>query len=102
MQINPNNSNINVVDSIMGSGKTSWSIQYMNESDSEKNFIYITPFLSEVKRVKESVTSRNFVEPTHKGKGKLDNLKKLIIEERDIVSTHALFRNAGEESKPVI
>ncbi|GGF16959.1 hypothetical protein GCM10010954_14520 [Halobacillus andaensis] len=89
--------NIYVVDSIMGSGKTSWSIQYMKQADKEKNFIYITPFLNEVKRVKNAVTGRNFIEPENKGKGKLDNFKKLIMNERDIVSTHALFRSADKD-----
>lgn len=89
--------NINVVDSIMGSGKTSWAIQHMEEADKETRFIYITPFLSEVERVKTSVTSRNFKEPLNTGKGKLDNLKKLVLDEHDIVSTHALFQNADEE-----
>jgi hypothetical protein len=88
---------VHVIDSIMGSGKKSWSIQYMNESAEDTNFIYITPFLSEVQRVKESVTTRKFTEPTNKGKGKLDNLKKLIVEECDIASTHALFEQADEE-----
>lgn len=88
---------VNVVDSIMGSGKTSWAIQYMNNADSDRNFIYITPFLDEVKRVKDSVTNRKFIAPVNKGKGKLDNLKKLIINENDIVSTHALFQNADAE-----
>lgn len=89
--------NINVIDSIMGSGKTSWAIQYMNNADKDQRFIYITPFLSEVQRVKESVTNRNFTEPLQRGKGKLDNLKKLILDGRDIVSTHALFQKADEE-----
>lgn len=88
---------INVVDSIMGAGKTSWSIQFMNDSPQDKKFIYITPFLTEVKRVKESVTSRKFSEPLHTGKGKMDNLKKLILNENNIVSTHALFQNADPE-----
>ncbi|QPC47369.1 hypothetical protein [Mangrovibacillus cuniculi] len=88
---------INIVDSIMGSGKTSWAIQHMNDVDSERRFIYITPFLSEVERVKSSVTNRNFKDPLNTGKGKLDNLKKLIIDEHDIVSTHALFQTADEE-----
>ena len=90
-------SKINVIDSIMGAGKTSWAIQHMNASDSDINFIYITPFLDEVKRVKESVTSRKFVAPTNKGKGKLANLKQLITNDHDIVSTHALFQDADEE-----
>lgn len=88
---------INVIDSIMGAGKTSWAIQHMNEADSERNFIYITPFLSEVKRVKESVTSRKFVEPLHTGKGKMKNLKQLVVDEKNIVSTHALFQHADKE-----
>lgn len=89
--------NVTVIDSIMGSGKTSWAIQHMNKADADKKFIYITPFLSEVQRVKESVTNRKFVEPVQKGNGKLDNLKKLILNERDIVSTHALFQKADDE-----
>jgi hypothetical protein len=88
---------INVVDSIMGTGKTSWAIQYMNESVKDKKFIYITPFLTEVDRVKKAVTSRSFVEPISTGKGKLDNLKKLILNDCNIVSTHALFKKADEE-----
>lgn len=89
--------NIKIVDSIMGSGKTSWAIQYMNSADSEMRFIYITPFLSEVARIKESVTNRKFVEPVNRGKGKLDNLKQLILNDCNIVSTHALFQTADEE-----
>lgn len=40
--------NIVVVDSLMGQGKTSWAIQYM-DSHPEENFIYIAPLLSEDK-----------------------------------------------------
>lgn len=88
---------IKIVDSIMGSGKTSWAIQFMNGADSDKRFIYITPFLSEVERIKKSVTNRKFVEPINTGNGKLDNLKKLILNDYNIVSTHALFQSADEE-----
>lgn len=88
---------IKIIDSIMGSGKTSWAIQRMQEANTDEKFIYITPFLTEVQRVKSSVTSRKFTEPQNVGKGKLENLKKLILNEADIVSTHALFQNADEE-----
>lgn len=47
----PTQKNINIVDSIMGSGKTSWAIQYMNEAPTYQKFIYITPFKTEVERV---------------------------------------------------
>ena len=35
---------IKVVDSIMGSGKTSWAIDRMNYNDNKK-YVYITPYL---------------------------------------------------------
>ena len=42
--VNEKNLNtITVIDSLMGSGKTSWSIQYINDNPYE-NFLYITPF----------------------------------------------------------
>ncbi|KAB2332926.1 DEAD/DEAH box helicase family protein [Bacillus mesophilum] len=89
---------ITVVDSIMGSGKTQWAIQHMSEAGPMNNFIYITPFLSEVARVKASVTGRTFVEPTiFNDTSKLEDLKRLIASNRDIVSTHALFSRADEE-----
>ncbi|MGP4082059.1 DEAD/DEAH box helicase family protein [Pseudalkalibacillus sp. R45] len=92
-----NKMKVKVIDSIMGSGKTSWAIQYMNEADIGEKFIYITPFLNEVDRVKTSVTGREFVQPeSFKGKNKKAHLKKLIAEGKDIVSTHALFKKADD------
>src|SRR4051794_35154992 len=90
----PTKTKINIIDSIMGSGKTSWAIQYMNGSPRYKKFIYITPFLSEVERVLKA-TDRDFKQPEPmegRSKSKLDNLKKLILDGQDIVSTHELFK----------
>jgi hypothetical protein len=88
---------INIVDSIMGSGKTSWAIQFMNSTPCYKKFIYITPFLNEVERVLNS-TERKFAQPeSKKGGTKLDNLKNLIVKGEDIVSTHALFQRMDNE-----
>lgn len=90
---------INVIDSVMGSGKTSWAIQFMNESGPLDRFIYITPFLSEVQRVKTSAVDRNFIEPNNANEEgrKLRSLKDLIVQGRDIVSTHSLFQTADDE-----
>ncbi|MCA1319786.1 hypothetical protein LC085_07650 [Bacillus tianshenii] len=90
---------IKIIDSIMGSGKTSWAIQYMNEAPIAEKFIYITPFLTEVARVKASVTDRNFLEPNNANadRRKLSSLKDLIVQDADIVSTHSLFQTADEE-----
>lgn len=88
---------ITVVDSIMGSGKTSWAIQHMDEASSSNRFIYITPFKSEIERVIGSL-SRDFVQPENTKDGtKLESLKKLITEGKDIVSTHALFQRMDKE-----
>src|SRR5690625_3820738 len=90
---------ITVIESIMGSGKTSWAIQYMEEADQLEKFVYITPFLDEVNRITTSVTSRDFIEPNNandEGR-KLRSLKDLIVRGKDIVSTHSLFRTADDE-----
>ena len=89
---------ITVVDSMPGTGKTSKAISMMQENP-ETNYIYITPFLSEVDRVKKAVTNRKFYDPTNKNrKGtKLEGLKELILKDKDIISTHALFSSVDEE-----
>lgn len=93
----PTTTKITIIDSIMGSGKTSWAIQYMNSSPRFKKFIYITPFLNEVERVLNS-SVRKFAQPeSKKGGTKLDNLKDLIYKGEDIVSTHALFQRMDNE-----
>jgi hypothetical protein len=90
---------VKVIDSMMGTGKTSYAIQMMNKAPKIQKFIYVTPFLKEVERVKSSVTNRTFTEPdTNHGHGKkLESLKKLIANGEDIVTTHALFGVADEE-----
>jgi len=92
-------SNVKVIDSIMGSGKTSYAIQMMQEAPAEQKFIYVTPFLDEVKRIKQYVTHRDFKEPTveHGGGTKLNSLKRLIADDEDIATTHALFGLADQE-----
>ncbi|MFE4199340.1 hypothetical protein [Aneurinibacillus aneurinilyticus] len=90
---------INVVDSIMGAGKTSWALQYIEQSPPDKKFIYITPYLDEVQRVITSVTSRAFIEPNNRNSEgrKLRSLKQLIADGRDIAATHSLFKAADDE-----
>jgi hypothetical protein len=89
---------VKVIDSMMGTGKTSYAIQLMQEAPLNQKFIYVTPFLDEVQRIKSTVTNRTFKEPDVKhGKGKLDSLKNLIENGNDIVTTHALFAMADED-----
>ncbi|MGH0681367.1 hypothetical protein ACQVQE_01765 [Bacillus mycoides] len=88
---------INIIDSIMGSGKTSWAIQYINESPTGTKFIFITPYLTEIKRIIE-YTTKPFVQPEQNGRrNKLDSLKQAIANGENIVSTHALFKRCDSE-----
>ena len=90
---------ITVIDGIMGSGKTSWCVQYMDESPN--NFLYITPFLEEVNRIIES-TDRLFVQPTNKGAGKMISLRDQLAAEEDIASTHELFKHLDTECQELV
>ncbi len=90
-------SKIIVIDSIMGSGKTSWSIQHINRNSFE-NFLYITPFLDEVNRIIKN-SNRDFKQPINRGNGKLDSINELLACQSDIASTHELFKHLDEESR---
>jgi len=97
---------IKVVDSIMGTGKTSGAINLMNKQD-DNNYIFITPYLNEVERIKKSCTNRKFYEPKIYSKDgslhtKFDSLHELLANEKNITSTHALFKRANEETKELI
>ena len=85
----------------MGSGKTSYVIQKMN-TDTNNKYIYITPFLTEVQRIKEQCTEMKFYEPINIGKGKLDSLHKLLSEGKNITSTHSLFRMSNNITKELL
>jgi hypothetical protein len=90
---NPNyDDRIIVIDSYPGAGKTSFMIQHINELPKDQRVIYITPFLTEVKRVINSCPTKRFRQPERNGYGsKLTDLRELIEQETNIVSTHALF-----------
>lgn len=86
---------VTVVDSIMGSGKTSWAIQYINESNEKKKFMFVTPYLTEVNRIIES-TTKDFVEPESQD-GKLNHLKELVRQGKNIVCSHELLKRTDNE-----
>jgi len=89
---------IKVIDSPPGSGKTSYAINYINELDEDTKIIYITPYLTEVTRILDACWGKDFIQPSEKVAGtKLNHLINLVIEGRNIVSTHALFGNINDE-----
>lgn len=82
---------IRICDAIMGSGKTEAAIRWMNDSGENERFIFVTPYLSEVKRIITSCTKKNFKEPTRDGKGKRNGLKNLLFSGENIATTHKMF-----------
>ena len=91
------NCEVKIVDMIMGAGKTSSAINYINASDNDERFLFITPYLDELDRIKEMCASKNFKEPKEMGT-KLCGIKHLISNGENIVSTHALFRRFDNEA----
>ena len=101
----------------MGSGKTSAAINYIKEHK-EKRFIYITPYLNEVERIIEACNDEqladdewgvspfknntNFFQPKQVEGRKLEGLKKLLENNCNIVTTHALLINLDEEIMELI
>lgn len=91
---------VTIVDSVMGTGKTSWAMDYMN-ANSDENFIYIAPLLSEDARIIDGCNG-DFYAPINLGSGKLENLNDLLAAGDNVASTHVLFRNLNEDSKRYI
>ena len=79
-----------LTDEFIVTHNTTFAIQEMN-SNINKKYIYITPFLSEIDRVIAN-TNINMKAPEHKGKGKLESFEYLISTQQNIASTHVLFQ----------
>jgi hypothetical protein len=90
-----------VVDEIMGSGKTTAAINFINESKNNRKFLFVTPYLSEVQRIKDACKEKNFAEPQNIG-SKLHDIKRLLTAGRNIVSTHALFSHFDAEANKLV
>lgn len=95
-----------VIDAMCGAGKTSYAIQMMNDSyqqglevvegfgensiiDKSDRFIYVTPFLDEVERVKKE-TVIDISSPMNKPT-KSNHVDTLVHYGNNIVMTHELF-----------
>lgn len=93
--------NIKVVDSIMGSGKTTWAIDNLINQNPDKNILYITPFLAEIdnRMINNPDVKREMYTPKNHGQGKIGNLTELIKAEKDIAATHELFRRFDDKCK---
>ena len=86
---------VTIIDAPCGIGKTTAAINMINESVSNKKFLYITPYKEEVKRIKEACKSKKMKEP-EKYETKIEGIKYLFSKGFNIVSTHSLFSRFNE------
>lgn len=75
----------------MGSGKTEAAIAYMN-SRMDGCFMYITPYLAEGERIKQSCPDLDFYEPMRMKGSKVEHIRNLLKRGENIVTTHQAFR----------
>ena len=87
---------LKVVDAGCGVGKTTAMINYINQDKDNNKFLYITPFLTEVERVKNACKDKNFQEPAELPT-KTEDLLRLVEKGYNIVSTHALFKKLTDK-----
>ena len=85
---------------MMGKGKTSAAINYMNDSDGK--FIFITPYLNECERIIDGCPIKDFKSPREKPYSKLNNLHFLLERGFNISSTHALFSSYNQQTIDLI
>ncbi len=88
-----------IVDSVMGSGKTTAAINMINNAGDDKRFLFITPYLKQVERIILSCADKQFEQPqlTADITTKRESLKQLIKGRKNIASTHAMFNQLTEE-----
>lgn len=91
-----------VVDSVMGSGKTSSAINYINSLPDSVRFMYVAPYLSEVDRIADSCSAKGVMKPFYKEGRKLNGLHSLLEEGKNIVTTHQLFARLGNSEVELI
>lgn len=87
---------IHIVDEIMGGGKTTAIFGYINRNP-KKKFIFLTPKLDEIPRVKECCPSLHFKEPNPDSNNKTEIFKFLLENRENIVTTHQLFFQQMED-----
>lgn len=89
---------VSIVDSIMGAGKTSAAINYINNAPEDTKIIYITPYITEIERIIEKC-NKKFEQPKKytDHTPKIVHLKDLLNKGKNIATTHALFHHFDDE-----
>lgn len=103
---------IKVIDAMMGAGKTTAMLNYVNAAPMSQHFIFVTPFLTEGERINAYCPARHFQtpeaydDPEHPGnaepRSKLIDFKSFLRHQQNIVTTHALFERIDAEAAQLI
>ena len=101
---------IKIVDAPMGFGKTSAMINYMRRAADTERFVFVTPYLEEVERIKMACPENHFKvpsdhtdgDPAAKPVSKLVDFKKFVQNRENVVTTHALFKHFDDETVNLI
>lgn len=93
------NLTINIVEAPMGAGKTTAAINYMRAhgGDADIRFMFVTPYLEEVERVRRALPEMYFYEP-QSAPTKTADVKRLVQRNTNIVTTHQLMSLFDEET----
>jgi hypothetical protein len=88
---------IQVIDAVMGTGKSSWVIKMINQNPAQK-YIVLVPSLTEITRYKEELSAdhngtRNDIVALDEegGPSKKPQFIKAVEEEKTVIVTHELF-----------
>ena len=86
---------VRVVDARMGRGKSTAAIRYINRNKRSARFLYVTPYLKEVARVRDECGLEEPVED--EGMTKLSQLRSFIREGKSVSTTHSLYELMDDE-----
>lgn len=88
-----------ILDSIPGSGKTKAIADYINNSPQSSLFVFVTPFLKEIKTIQKLCPGKNFFEPFNgtQAHSKVSTFLKALAQRKNIVTTHALLLKLTRE-----
>ena len=93
------NNTVHVLDGIMGSGKTTAILKWIDSNPNEK-YIYVSPLLSEVQaggRIHDSLSNVIFEVPVNDNGSKSESFLELLQEGVNIACTHSLYLGMSQE-----
>lgn len=88
---------IKIIDSIMGSGKTTWAIGYMN-ANPQRRFIYVAPYLQEAERIVEKCPELQIKQPNDEITKQASFLQMLKAGENMAISHELFMRQEWSEA----